>query len=565
MSNSTAMRLRMAAALGFTATTVAPGAQTGSAPAAPIPDRAKRFDMKRNAIKLIVAAALASVPAGAILAQAASSPAAVEVRAGSLPLVRKVDERFQSFQIGFSHLTGGETWKSYDSLPKEGAAGAGGFAAVREARAAADLTNPRLRNLTRALAPLYIRYSGTTANSVYFHDSDAPTPAQAPEGYTVLLTRAAWKGAIDFAKEVDAKVVTSFANSEGVRDASGAWTPKMAAPWLAYTRSIGGEIYAAELWNEPNAPEPPRIAKGVEAADYARDFATFRAFIKQAAPSLKLAGPGDVVNAVPIPSIDRVSGEDYASATPTPRFDIVSYHFYPAIAQRCAPEDSPAGIKIEKALTEDWLARPDAQLQRHKTLRDRFAPGAPLWITEWGGAGCGGLKWQPTFLDTFRYLDSLARQAKQGVDALFTHALISGSNGIIDEKTFEPNASYWAAVLWRRLMGTGVLDAGPTKPGLHLYAHCLRGTAGGVTLLAINLKNTSAAVSVTGAADVYALTAPELQSKTVLLNGRALAVGPDGTLTAMAPAQVKTNRVTLAPTSSAFITVPQAGNPNCRT
>ena len=67
----------------------------------------------------------------------------------------------------------------------------------------------------------------------------------------MALTREAWKGAVDFAKAVDAKILTSFANSEGVRDANHAWTPRMAAPWLAYTRSIGGEIYAAELFNEP--------------------------------------------------------------------------------------------------------------------------------------------------------------------------------------------------------------------------------------------------------------------------------------------------------------------------
>jgi len=509
-----------------------------------------------------MAAAMPLVVASTLLAQPGQD--VVIIDAGTLPYVRTVDERFQSFQIGFSHLTGGETWKSYDALPREGVVGAGGFAAVREARAAADLTNPRLRMLTKALAPLYIRYSGTTANSVYFHDSDAPPPARAPEGFTVLLTREAWKGAVDFAKAVDAKIVTSFANSEGVRDVSGTWTPKMAAPWLAYTRSIGGEIYAAELWNEPNAPEPPRITKGVEAADYARHFAAFRTFMKQAAPNLKLAGPGSVVNAIPIPSIDRISGEAYASATPNPKFDILSYHFYPAIAQRCAPEDSPAGIKIDKALTEDWLARPDAQLLRHKSLRDRFAPGAPLWITEWGGAACGGLRWQPTFLDTFRYVDSLARQAKGGVDAVFTHALISGSNGIIDEKTLQPNASYWGAVLWRRLMGTRVLDAGPERAGIHLYAHCLRGVPGGITVLAINLDGREKRLDLSGRAEFYALTAPELQSRTVMLNGRELAVTPDDRLPEMTALRSNGRNLTLPPFSSGFVALPMAGNPACR-
>jgi hypothetical protein len=40
----------------------------------------------------------------------------------AMPFIHKVDERFMSFQIGMSHLTGGETWTTFDSTKKEGAA-----------------------------------------------------------------------------------------------------------------------------------------------------------------------------------------------------------------------------------------------------------------------------------------------------------------------------------------------------------------------------------------------------------------------------------------------------------
>jgi heparanase len=519
----------------------------------------KGIEMKRKPTRLIVAVALASVPIAALVA---APKASVQVRAGGLPLVRTMDERFQSYQIGFSHLTGGETWKSYDALKGQ----AKDVSEVREPRAPTDLTNRRLRNLTAALAPFYLRYSGTTANNVYFQDNDEPKLAEAPKGYKVVLTRQRWKEALEFANAVNTKVVTSFTISEGVRDSSHNWTAKMAAPWMAYTRSIGGEIHAAELYNEPNAPEYPELPKGYSAEQFARDYAAFRGIMAKVAPDVKLAGPGNATLGIPgVESIMKPTPEDYANASPKPKFDIVSYHFYPVLAQRCAPEDSPQGISADKALSEAFLARPDKRFQAMKALRDSHAPGAPIWLTETGGAACGGLRWQPTFLDTFRYLDTHARLARQGLDAIFTHALISGSNGVIDEKTFQPNASYWGAVLWRRLMGTNILDAGPTRPGLHLYAHCLRGTPGGVTLLAINLQKASAKVGVTGPADVYALTSPDLQSKTVLLNGRRLGVRADDTLPAMVPTRVKGKQVTLAPTSIAFVTLPQAKNPNCRT
>lgn len=486
----------------------------------------------------------------------------IAVRAGSLPLVRKVDERFQSYQIGFSHLTGGETWKAYDALSN---APAKDLAQVREARAATDLSSQRLKTLTSALAPFYLRYSGTTANAVYFQDDDKPMLAKPPEGYKVVLTRARWKEAIDFAKATNTKVVTTFTVSEGVRDAAHEWTDRVASPWMAYTRSIGGDVYAAELYNEPNAPDYPHNPKGIEAERFAKDFAAFRTAMTKNAPGMRLAGPGNATLGIEGGGIImKPTPEEYASASPRPRFDIFSYHFYPVIAQRCAPATSPQSITADRALDEEFLARPDRQFQEIKGLRDRYAPGAPIWLTETGGAACGGLVWQPTFLDTFRYLDTHARLAKQGLDAIFTHALISGSNGVIDEKTLEPNASYWAAVLWRRLMGTGVLDAGQQRPGVHLYAHCQRGNANGVTLLALNLTDRAQSIDVGATAQHYSLTAPELQSRTVLLNGRALSLTKRDRLPAMSPATVRGGRVTLPPKSDNFIVVPYARNAACR-
>jgi hypothetical protein len=251
------------------------------------------------------------------------------------------------------------------------------------------------------------------------------------------------------------------------------------------------------------------------------------------------------------------------TAAPRPIFDIVSYHFYGALAERCAPPDSSVGVSAEDALTEEWLSRPDKEFRKHKALRDRYAHGAPIWLTETGAAACGGTRWQPTFLDTFRFLDTQARLARQGLDVIVTHALISGSNGVIDEKTFMPNADYWAALMWRRFMGTKVLDVGPIQPGLHVYAHCQRGVQGGVTVLAINFQSASARIEVGGKPEVYTLTARELQSRTVLLNGKPLELSGGDTLPVIKPVH-SANRLTLTPTSISFVTLPDAGNPACR-
>ena len=514
----------------------------------------------RDTIAWLAATPLALVPAAGLHAQSSTETAII--RAGSLPYVRTVDQRFQSYQIGFSHLTGGDTWKAMETIetkpgqPRD-------FSSVREARAPTDLTNRRLRNLTAALAPFYLRYSGTTANNVWFQDDDKPAAAP-PPGFKVVLTRQRWREALDFAEAVNAKVVTSFTVSHGVRDADHNWTTRVAEPWMAYTRSIGRQVYAAELYNEPNAPEPPEVPHGISVDQFGRDYSTFSAFMGKAAPQVKLAGPGNATLGIPgVRSIMKPTAEDYAKAQPKPRFEIFSYHFYPALSQRCAPANSPQSIPADRARDAEFLARPETQFLAIKALRDQYAPAAPIWLTETGGAACGGLAWQQTFLDVARYLDTHARLAKAGLDAIFTHALISGNNGVIDEKTFQPNASYWAAVLWRRLMGTRILDAGPQRPGLHLYAHCLRGVPGGVALLALNLDDRERNLRLSGRAEVYALTAREQQGRTVLLNGRELAVTSNDALPAMEPVRVRGSSIRLAPLGNSFIALPKANNRAC--
>ena len=156
-----------------------------------------------------------------------------------------------------------------------------------------DLTNARLRKLAAALGPAYVRVSGTWANTSYFPESDR-APSTPPPGFTGVLTRPQWKGVVDFARAVDADIVTSFATSPGTRDAAGVWTPAQASRFLAYTGSIGGRIAAAEFMNEPSLALMGGAPAGYDAAAYGRDFKVFRPFVKQAAPNMLILGPGSV-------------------------------------------------------------------------------------------------------------------------------------------------------------------------------------------------------------------------------------------------------------------------------
>ena len=243
-----------------------------------------------------------------------------------------------------------------------------------------------------------------------------------------------------------------------------------------------------------------------------------------------ILGPGSAGEGVELipASMGMVKTEDLLAAPPQPQFDVFSYHFYGAVSKRCASMMGPGfGTTPDAALTDEWLSRTERVRAFYAGLRDRFAPGKPMWLTETAEAACGGNPWATTFRDSFRYVYQLGHLAKRGVQTVMHNTLAASEYALIDQATLEPRPNYWAALVWRRLMGSTVLDAGPSNPGVHLFAHCMAGKPGGVTLLAINANQTGAeALDLATAADRYTLSARTLDAPRVQLNGRELILGP---------------------------------------
>ena len=505
------------------------------------------------------------------LAGFAQEPA-LPVQPGKLPALGSVDERFQSYNVEMIEITGGRFWAPYkkaSSAPADTAQPMpGGMpASLYRYRPPIDLANPRMRKLAAALGPAYMRVSGTWANSTFFQDSDDPAPEKVPTGFNGVLTRTQWRGVVDFAHAVNAEIVTSFAISPGVRDAQGVWSPSEAEKIVKYTHSIGGNIAAAEMFNEPTIAAMGGAPKGYDAAAYGRDFRTFHAYIEKAAPKMLILGPGSVGEASfgQIPGMPMIRSEDMLQQQGPGLLDAFSYHFYGGVSQRCA-RMGPLGTTPEAALSRDWLTRTDRDEAFYAALRDRFAPGKPLWLTETGETACGGDPWASTFLDTFRYLYQLGSLAKRGVQVVIHNTLDASDYALIDETTLQPRPDYWTALLWRRLMGTKVLDAGASAtPDLYVFAHCLRGKSGGVALLAINAdKATTHELSLPAKSMRYTLTSGDLQSSTVDLNGIQLALTSDGDLPALEGVSQAKGNVSLAPASITFLAIPSAKNASCR-
>jgi hypothetical protein len=501
----------------------------------------------------------------------------IRLHPGTMRRIATIDERFQSYNVEMVEVTGGRFWKPYRGAANgSGSTGekaaakdpAGLDAAMFQYRPPINLADRRLRTLAAALGPAYVRVSGTWQNTTYFQDRDAPPPATPPVGFSGVLTRTQWKGVIDFSHAVDARIITSFATSAGARDSQGVWTPGQAERFLAYTKASGGAIAAAEFMNEPNMPSAAGVGDNYSPQAYARDLAIFKPMLKKASPDTLLLGVGSVGEGTSLlPAGMRfIASEDLLRAT-GPIFDGISYHFYGAVSTRCAAMmGAQYGTTQAAALSAEWLNRTVVAETFYAGLRDRFEPGRPLWVTETGEAACGGDVWASTFVDTFRYLNQLGALAQRGVQVVAHNTLAASDYALLDAETFRPRPNYWAALLWRRMMGTVVLDPGaPAGPDVHLYAHCLRGVSGGVSLLVVNASQThSFTLEAPAPGSRYTLTAHDLLSREVELNGSVLELGEGDNLPALIAVTTLAGTLEFAPASVAFVAFPTANNAACK-
>lgn len=501
--------------------------------------------MKQN---LFAAAATLALAGCATLPAAAPGPMAF------LPKIGTVDERYQSYNVEMVEVTGGRFWAPYGGPKGE----------MYRMRPPTNLADPRLVAMARHLGPAYVRYSGTWANSTYLpaEGENVTTP---PPGFNQVLTRDQWRGAVAFARAVDAKIVTSFAGSPGARNVDGRWNPEQAQRLVDLTREAGGEIHSAELFNEPTIPPHGAFPKGYAVADFARDFRIFKAWAAKAAPGMKLAGPGGTAEGTMMKHTPQaeamgfLQSGDLMAANPG-SLDIVTYHYYGSVSQRCG---SPPSLK-DQALSADWLDRTLIDAEFYGALRDKYEPGKPLWLNETAQAACGGSPWAQTFLDSFRYLNQLGALARKGVQVVAHNTLAASDYGLIDQDTLKPRPNYWAAVLWRRTMGATVLAAPASpSPDLRLYAHCLPGKGGGMGLLAINTGQAAQTIPLGASGLSWLLSGQPVDTREVLVNGRVPALTAAGGLSGLDGAPLDGD-LAVPGQAIAFAALPDAGNPACR-
>lgn len=499
---------------------------------------------------LFAATALVTVAANA----PASQPA---LQLGKLAKIGSVHDRYQAYNVEMVEVTGGRFWAPYGGPEGE---------RYRQ-RPPIDLTNPRLIALARHLGPSMMRVSGTWANNTYLEAPGEHLSAP-PPGYVQILTRDQWKGVVAFSKAVDAPIVTSFAVSKGTRGPDGVWQPDQAQRLVDLTREAGGNLYAAEFFNETNVPSAaPEMPENYTAADYAREFRLFKDWARQAAPDMKILGPGGVgegglITDIPVPGMGHVPTTELAKGTPN-SVDAFSYHYYGSVSQRCVAMGIGTAQKDE-ALSPRWLDLTGRDYDFYAAIRDQYEPGKRIWNTETAQAACGGSPWAASFLDSFRYLNQNGLLAQKGAEVVMHNTLAASDYALIDQDTLAPRPNYWAAVLWKRVMGSVVLAA-PRAPSadVRLYAHCLPTRKGGVGVMALNIGTAPQTLRPGRAAKAWVMTGVPIDTRDVKINGHTPALNAAGDLEGLDAVAVKT-ALTIPGQSIAFVAVPDANNSACR-
>lgn len=486
----------------------------------------------------------------------------------TLQVLRRVDERLMSYNIEMTEVTGGTFWKAYSP---EQIAGKEPFPPVKDFSQVAglmqvydpiDLYNPKLRALSKAFGPVWIRVSGSWATKTYY-DFDGHTNGVVPEGYQSILTKDQWIGLLDFVKAMDAKLLVSVANCEGLHAAHEPWNPSQAKVLFDFSRDYGVPINAAEFMNEPNMLATSGAPAGYTPADYVRDQDIFNQWVKESYPDVLIVGPcstgdeeseeskqGGGIGAI----IECCPTRELMNGAQVP-LDVYSYHCYNGISERLSSVMPDRYWGAERALTEEYLNVAASCAKAAAKQRDLYCPNGPMWVTESGDAGGGGCTWASTYLDVFRTLIELGSFALVSDGVIFHNTLASSDYGFLAHSVFDPRPNYFAVLLWNRLMGNVVYDVGiPPQEGLHVYAHSRKDGKDGVVYLLVNNSTTeSTSVEIPGRAERYTLSADTLRATTMKLNDRPLVLGPDCELPDLSAVEQPAGMLELAPATCTFL------------
>ena len=494
----------------------------------------------------------------------------IKLNPAALTALHEMDERLMSYNVEMTEVTGGTFWKAYTPAQIDGTekfppiTGMHEIAGLMQWYDPIDTTNPRLIKLAKDLGPAWMRVSGTWATKTYY---DFDGKGEAPEGYQNRMTKDQWINIIKFADAIGAKILISVANCEGLHHTDEPWNPSQAELIFNLSKELGHPIDAVEFTNEPNMMEGTGFPAGYKPEHFRRDQDLFHKWVRENHPGTLIVGPCTTDgNALKMGPSDKgaagIADVMYSCSTEelmegcTEKVEVFSYHYYNGISERLESIMPSMHWQSSETLSEEYLAMAGNAARAFAPYRDKYAPGAQMWVTESGDAGGGGNTWGSTFMDVFRTLNELGEFSTVTDGVIFHNTLASSDYGFLKHGTFEPRPNYFAVLLWNRLMGKTVYATGEAlREGAHVYAHSRKDGKDGVVYLVINNSKTNATtVELPSDATVYTLTGKDgLRSRVMQLNGRDLVLGEGDALPCLCGEAVKAGSLELPAESCSFI------------
>eukprot|EP01018_Ginkgo_biloba_P014040 Gb_35069 [translate_table: standard] len=468
-----------------------------------------------------------------------------------------------------------------------------------------DLENPLLANAVKAFRPLKIRLGGTLQDKVAYDVGDLQQPCHpfvknnsSMFGFTNgCLPMSRWDALNSFFKKTKSVVAFGLNALTGRHEISsgvwgGSWNSSNARNFIQYTVGHGYKIQAWEFGNELSGSG---VGTSISAKEYAADVIELHGILKEIYKNFRVKP----LLVAPDGFFDADWFKDFLQQIEPNILNIVTHHIY----------NLGAGVDehlVERILDPSYLSQEAATFKSLQAILQNYSPCSSAWVGEAGGAYNSGHNLVTNaFVFSFWYLDQLGMASTYNTKSYCRQSLIGGNYGLLNTTTYVPNPDYYSALLWHRLMGRRVLSTSVNGTEyLHAYAHCSK-NAEGMTVLLINFSNDTrihvwvSADSRTSTRETstspelfsiheqknhlserpwgqvvnkkyrreYHLTAKDgdLHSQTMLLNGRILDVTPEGQIPSLDPVMVNARkRISLAPLSIAFVSIPNVHLPACR-
>nr|CAD1825798.1 unnamed protein product [Ananas comosus var. bracteatus] len=438
-----------------------------------------------------------------------------------------------------------------------------------------NLSNPILLNAIKEFSPLKLRLGGTLQDKVIYDTGDPEqkcTPFVKNDseifGFSEgCLPLKRWDELNNFFRKAGAVIIFGLNALNGrvpMPDGSlgGPWNYSNAASFIRYTVNRGYTIHGWELGNELSGNG---VGARVGADQYAADAIALKSIIDD----IYQGFPAKPLVIAPGGFFDAGWFSEFITKTKPSSLDVITHHIYnlgPGVDDHL----------IDKILDPSYLDGEASTFSNLQGILKAAGTKTVAWVGEAGGAYNSG---HHLVTDSFVSASEKKRQSPNTIRMLYCsmmqRTVVAPFNG---ENCFV-----------NKLHGTDKIRA---------YAHCARQSQG-ITLLLINLSgNTTTQVFATTAAafpqslkrdssdsrtrfsrirrrgkatnfmrEEYHLTAEDgnLQSQTMLLNGKILAVDSSGNIPKFEPIQVEASQpLTVAPFSIVFAHIPYFYAPACR-